>query len=212
MAHAFLTDQLASLRRTRGDTIPLDDVAEVVGSLIAGAQGQLSLETAKVGSELRRLLDEIGRARQEISSIQPATMAQRDIPSAQDELDSIVRSTETAAEKIMDAADQLSDLSGEIEGAAGEKVMDLTTQIFEASSFQDLTGQRVTKVVATLKLLEERLAALADAIGDKDVAERDDQVFDERGEVINEDNLTHGPQLEGEAASQADIDALFDSL
>ena len=212
MAQSLLDEQLAVIRQTRGDTIALDDVAEVVTTLIAGAKGQLSLDTQKVGQELRQLLDEIGKARTDISAIQPKSMAERDIPSAQDELDSIVRNTEAAAEKIMDAADQLSEVSGEIEGPAGEKVMDLTTQIFEASSFQDLTGQRVTKVVMTLQLIEQRLQALAEAVGDTYVEPADDTVFDETGEVVNEDNLTHGPQLEGEAASQADIDALFDSL
>ncbi len=212
MAHALLEDHLAAVRLSRGDQVPLDDLADVLGALIAGAEGKVSLDISRVAKELRALVEEIGRARDEIAEIRPKTVSVRDLPGAQDELDSIVRSTEAAAETIMDAADQLGELSGQLEGEAADKVMDLSTQIFEASGFQDLTGQRVSKVVATLKMLEERLAALADAVGDEHVEDADDCVFDEAGNVVNMDNLTHGPQLEGEAASQDEIDALFDSL
>lgn len=212
MAEALLQQQIDSLKKHRGDTVPVDELGDILDGLIGGARGDLHVDSVNVGQELRQMLQEIGAVKGEVVGIKPRTMATRNLPGAQDELDSIVRSTEGAAEKIMDAADRLSQLSDDIEGEAGEKVMALTTEIFEASSFQDLTGQRVTKVYETLRLLEERLTALAEAIGDDHIEEDDESVFDAQGNVVNEDNLTHGPQLEGEAATQADIDALFDSL
>ena len=39
------------------------------------------------------------------------------------------------------------------------------TQIFEACNFQDLTGQRLTKVVNTMKFIEERLNRIIDIWG-----------------------------------------------
>ncbi|MBB4210405.1 chemotaxis protein CheZ [Rhodothalassium salexigens DSM 2132] len=210
---ATLEQHVQSIKERQGDQVAVDDVAEVVGSLISSAEGELTLDRVRISRELRALLDEIGATKSEIASIRPKSVSERDLPEAQDELDSVIKSTESSAEKIMDAADQISEMSGDIGGEQGEKLMALASQIFEASSFQDLTGQRVTKVIGVMRTLEERLRALAATIGDDYVEDRDDQVFDEQtGEVINPDLLTHGPQLEGQGNSQDDIDALLASF
>ena len=46
-----------------------------------------------------------------------------------------------------------------------ESINDACMRIFEACSFQDITGQRITKVVSTLTYIEERLHGLQDAWG-----------------------------------------------
>lgn len=210
---ATLDDHIASIKERHGDQVSVDDVVEVVGSLISTAEGGLTIDRLKVSKELRALLDEIGATKAEISTMRPKSLSERDIPEAQDELDAIVKSTESSASKIMDAADQMMELSGEMSGEQGDKLMALSSQIFEASSFQDLTGQRITKVIEVLHTLEHRLKTLADTIGDTYVEDREEQVFDEEtGEVVNPDLLTHGPQLEGEGNNQDDIDALLASF
>ena len=79
-------------------------------------------------------------------------------------------------------------------------------EVFEACSFQDITGQRISKVVKSLTYVEDRVTALVEAWG-KDELE---QVVVRSSEKSDDEKLIHGPQRQAEAISQSDIDALFD--
>jgi chemotaxis protein CheZ len=81
--------------------------------------------------------------------------------------------------------------------------------IFEACNFQDLTGQRITKVVATLKFIETHIVRMMEIWGGIEVfQELTPQAMAERD---GDKKLLNGPKLDGEVghASQDDIDALF---
>ncbi len=89
--------------------------------------------------------------------------------------------------------------------------VDAATRIYEACGFQDITGQRVTKVVKTLKDIEERIDALVAAFGseiEKVKAEQPEPEEKEEKKDSDED-LLHGPQLAKDAKSQAEVDALL---
>jgi chemotaxis protein CheZ len=77
-------------------------------------------------------------------------------------------------------------------------------RIFEACSFQDLTGQRVTKVISTLRHIEDRVTRFADALGVKDSAQKETTE-----DARKREQLLNGPAANGPATSQDDIDALF---
>jgi len=84
------------------------------------------------------------------------------------------------------------------------------TQIMLACGFQDLTGQRINKVVSTLAFVEERVHNMIsiwgeDAFSDLPVSDKDDTE-----EKPEDSELLNGPQLQGEGISQDDIDKLFD--
>lgn len=203
-----IEERTASLREESGDAVAIDDIGNVVLSLVQGTTQSDDID--KVAYELRELLDFISSAKSELVGMQPKSLSHRDIPDAGEQLDAIVETTEDAASSIMDAADSISTIAGELEGEPAEKLEAISTNLFQASSFQDLTGQRVTKVTRTLNHLEERLSALADAIGDDFIAPpKDDIEVDDEGIAVNDDDLLHGPQLEGEGNSQADIDAIL---
>jgi len=80
---------------------------------------------------------------------------------------------------------------------------DHVVRIYEACNFQDLAGQRIGKVIATLIMVEERLVAM--------IARHNSA--GERPEAIksSSENLVNGPRLDGATghASQLDIDAIF---
>lgn len=203
-----IEERTESLRKERGDAVSVDDIGGVVLSLVEGSAQGDDVET--IATELRDLLDYIGAAKSELIGMQPKSLSHRDIPDAGEQLDAIVAATEDAASTIMDAADSVSEIATEVEGEPAEKLEAISTELFQASSFQDLTGQRITKVTRTLAHLEERLSALADAIGDDFVAPAEDQIeTDEQGVAVNDDDLLHGPQLEGEGNSQDEIDAIL---
>lgn len=209
---AEITTRIASLQPDDKRSVPVSDIGEIVSSMVASMQGELELAALKIGSELKELIDFIHAAKAEIASIRPNALSKRDIPSAADELDAIVQHTETAAGQIMDCADEVSAIANTVEGELSEKLGDIAVKIFEASSFQDITGQRVTKVVKVLKHIEEKLASLAQAVGDQHIGPDKEIARDSNGEVVNHRDLLNGPSLTGDGNDQSDIDALLASF
>lgn len=210
-AQAVLTldQRIDDVRAIYGDAVSVDEISEVVSCILETVTGDLTREQLHVGLELRNLVEFIAHAKEEIAAIKPHQLSTREIPSAADELDAIVDATEEAASKIMDVAEEIGDVAAGLKGKAAKRLEDATTAIFEASSFQDITGQRISKVVATLQHLEQKLAALASAIGDEAIETEDASALDETGEVIDEQDLLQGPQLDGAGNSQDDIDAIL---
>jgi len=205
-----LESRAAALREDRGDSVAIAEITDVVGSLMSGTV--VDDEVAEVAAELRELTLFIGAAKQVLSNLGAKNMSNRSIPDAAVQLDAIVEATEQAATSIMDAAEALETMAAETEGEISEKLGNLAINLFEASSFQDLTGQRVTKVSRILQHMEERLNALADAIGDTHVEEAEaeaDIAKDDEGVALNDQDLLHGPQLEGQGNSQDEIDAIL---
>ena len=101
-----------------------------------------------------------------------------------------------------------SSLKGESQAVATD-IQDQVVQIFEACNFQDLTGQRITKVVNTLKFIEDRIVKMMEIWGGLDSFK--DIEVERIAEATGDAALLNGPKLEADAghASQDDIDALF---
>ena len=82
--------------------------------------------------------------------------------------------------------------------------------IFEACNFQDLTGQRIGKVTATMKFIESHITVMMDIWGGIDAIRGHAPAIagDRDGDALP----LNGPKTTGDAghASQNDIDALFD--
>ena len=100
----------------------------------------------------------IARAKAEIAALRVDDITDNHIPFATDELDAIVEHTATATNAILKAARRWMRLRGSVTGEPAARLQDATTRIYEACSFQDITGQRITKVVATLKTIEAKVA------------------------------------------------------
>lgn len=162
--------------------------------------------------EIAELVGCIEAAKAELHELQPQTLSKRKIPDASDELEAIVQETELAAGKVMDAAEEIETLAQKSDGKMAASLADIVTRLYEASSFQDITGQRITKVVGTLRQLEERLSRLAEAIGDTHIEAAAEIHRDENGEVIDAKALLHGPELPQAANAQDDIDAILASF
>lgn len=132
------------------------------------------------------------------------------------ELDAVVTSAEqathqllTSAEQIDEAASALSSvLKQEQHHALAQDIQDQVVRIFEACNFHDLTGQRITKVLATLKFVEDHVSRMKDIWGDIEAFKASPPAPVQRP---RDATLLNGPKLDGDQghASQADIDALF---
>jgi chemotaxis protein CheZ len=150
---------------------------------------------------LQYLSDHIRATRAEIGAIRGGASGDQLFGSTADELEEIVTETARAANRIMDAAETIEGVAGKVDPASAAALTGAVTQIYEASSFQDITGQRITKVVRALQSMETKLQALAGAFGRAD--------FTPAAAAEGDAALLNGPQLAQSASSQDDIDALF---
>ncbi len=215
MTAATVRDELrlrvSALREQGSDTVDIGEVERVLEAILGDGEDDnvdVTARDACVGTELGKLVLFIRSARDEATSQNISDIREDDIPLATNELDAIVRQAEQATHSIMDAAEQIENLIGALDDATKGEVLNQITRIFEACSFQDITGQRVTKVVQTLKHIEAKvndLVRLYDGAGSAAKEPRSE-------EADNDKYLLNGPQLPENAANQADIDKLFASL
>ncbi len=157
-------------------------------------------------NELHGQIDEMSRfissAYSEIATMRPHNLREVEIPGATDELHAVVSATEEATNIILDTAEKLEGLSQNLPDQQAQEWQSLVVKIYEASNFQDVTGQRIKKVVATLRGIETRVSKLVTLFPNPD-AEGDDN------EISYEQSLLNGPQMPVAAIDQDDIDAMF---
>ncbi len=201
-----LVDQF---RADRSRDVTLGDVAAVSEMLISTMESYFSSINTAVCREFRAIIDHIADAREEISQLRPNELKGKRIPAAGRELEAIVQSTEEATGTIMDAAEEI--MSTDMSTPEGARsVNDACMRIFEACSFQDITGQRISKVVSTFTFIEDRLNKLDRAWGPN----IDDQDHDPADEPPVDDDslLLNGPALRGEGNDQDAIDNLIGAV
>jgi len=199
--------RLDAIRREHGDTVKVDMVGEVVRSLLETVTGDISAGDLKLYHELESLSSYIQSAKAEIAQLRPDEIRSDFIPSATDELDAIVGSTEAATNNILDAAEHLENLGTMLDPELAERLTEIIATIYESCNFQDLTGQRITKVVKVLKVIEERVDTLVKVFG-----ANIDEGSKAPKEIVTDDDLLNGPQLPDTAKDQAEIDRLMASF
>lgn len=156
--------------------------------------------------EFHYIADYISRTRDEIAALRPNDIKSERIPSAGAELEAVVTDTEKATETIMSAAESvLCDEEADYD-AYRANVEAKMMEIIENCSFQDLAGQRVSKVVNSLRHVESRVARFAEVMG---VHDADTTVQETYEEKRAREQLLNGPALNGPETSQDDIDAFF---
>lgn len=206
---AFLEEHA---RRAR--TVGLDEVRGLMESLKdAWQRHEAAANMARHVGVLRRELQDMSasivQARREIAAIRPKDGNDR-ISTAANELDAILLSTERASIEILGSAERILETATSLRKAGAPDAL-LTvldhevTNIFTACSFQDLTGQRTTKVVNALRYIEQRIMKLIDLWGVEGVAgaEVPQGPVDARPDA----HLLNGPSDDG--VNQDEIDRLL---
>ncbi len=209
-----LNERLADLRARHDDAVRVEDIATLGESMMATMKGDLSAADLALYTELAALAKYIHAAKADIAALRPDEVKAEVLPKATDELDAIVAATENATNTIMDATERLEAIMDQMSEEHANVVMDATTAIYEACGFQDITGQRITKVVKALKDIEERIDALVVAFG-SEIEKYKNEAPKQKPEQIetpSDADLLNGPQLKGEAKTQAEIDALLASF
>ena len=147
-AHKNLLARLETLQEERGGGFNIDAVARIVEEAVSSALKRTSETETGLRTELEQVSQIIRSAKAEIANLKPEDVKSDYLPTASDELDAIIEATEVAANEIMSAAEKIDAIGGELGGDNGDKLADLTVQIYTACGFQDITGQRIAKVVS----------------------------------------------------------------
>lgn len=168
--------------------------------------------------EIAQMVKAIARTKMELAAIRHPMAGDDQINSASSELDAIIKATEQATNRILDANEDIerqlaiisahaSDAQEESILTAAEHIASRLTDIYEASNFQDITGQRITKVIKALRFLEDRILAMINVFGVESFMELP---VPEQTTADGDAALLNGPQLDNGGITQAEIDALFD--
>ncbi|WP_461209554.1 protein phosphatase CheZ [Desulfocurvus sp. DL9XJH121] len=192
---------------------------------------------------LEKIYKEINKTKEDVAKGLPQPEQTNElINQASDQLDAILKSTEDATVAIMDiveAHQQRVINVGEVlqqfrtGGASKDNVNELIElnkrnqqdlmEIMTALSFQDLTGQRIKKIITALKSIEEIVFNVYMSTGLKvrvrdQEPEKDDQDIEketqQKLEALEKGKAVKGSKLEGpsEGTSQADVDDLLAQL
>jgi chemotaxis protein CheZ len=174
-------------------------------------------EIQKLKKELDLIQAAINDTKQEIATLHVTGFRGPQMRRVTDELDAIVGGTESATEHILNAAEEIDQITNTLsalvktdqEHNLTRDILEKVVQIFESCNFQDLTGQRISKVVATLKFIEDHIVKMMDIWGGLEALK--DFTPDAIAERDGDAKLLNGPKLDEDAghASQDDIDALF---
>jgi chemotaxis protein CheZ len=192
----------------------------------AGARRGMSQSSVEAigASGLRQLKDEtdtihraIVRTKQEIATLHASGFSNMEQGRVVRELDAVAGGTERATQQILAAAEEIDEAANNLsallkhgqEQALAHDIRDQVIRIFEACNFQDLTGQRITTVMATLKFVEDHVTRMMEIWGGIDAFR--DYAPAPVSERARETVTVNGPKLDGDTghATQAEIDAMF---
>jgi chemotaxis protein CheZ len=166
-------------------------------------------ETARLAGELNLIHGAINGTEHEGAGGAGSNLRTAQLTRIGHELNAVVDGTDQATQKILAAAEEIDQaannlsaaLKGKIEQDFAQDIQDFVLQIFEACNFQDLIGQRVSKVMATLKFIEERIMRVLGEIKNvPPMLARTDGA-----------QVLHGPPLDIDRGhiTQSDIDDMF---
>lgn len=172
----------------------------------------------KLKSEIVSLVQYIRRFREEIAHMVRREDDQTRFESMSDQLDEIVGATERATNSILASVEAIDNTVEDLRAADTEEkrntlcddISNHTMNAMEACTFQDITGQRVTKIVRSMKFVEERVDILTELWGRDEIEDMAVAIPSEE-ERSGDEALLNGPALPAETSiSQDDIDKLFD--
>ena len=190
-----------------------EEIIDVVQSVMATIDGELSAVNYRLYAEIEALAQFIAGLKAELAALRPDDITKEHLPAAADELDAIVGATEQATNSIFEAVEAIEELAGKMRSKGAKEIGEQVTKVYEACSFQDITGQRISKVIKALKHIEDKVQSLLDAFGDEIPHKAEDApTKPTSAQARADEHLLNGPQSAEDAISQEDIDALLSSM
>jgi chemotaxis protein CheZ len=225
--HREIMSELRAIRSQMGNS-GAGPTADTIDASVAHqvAEAHATLETyraqveqcEKLKVELDLIYDAISRTKREIAVLHGKSFSGEEMARVNGELGAVVGGTEQATQQILEAAEAIDQAataltkvnSPDQQKLLSEEIQERVVSIFEACNFQDLTGQRINKVMTTMKFIENHITVMMDIWGGVDaIKAHAPPIVDHRE---GDARLLNGPKLADDIghASQDDIDALFD--
>lgn len=203
---ARVRDSLKSVKAADLKDAQLIEVLRLAQQLTDTMQMFFGSLDRSIHEEFNAIAAYIARTRDEIAELRPNDIKEQRIPVAGAELEAVVSDTERATEAIMSEAEALMSAEPADLDSYKAQVDEAMCRIIENCSFQDLAGQRVSKVVTSLKHIESRVARFAATMGVHDA----EMTAEERAEAERREKLhLNGPAQGGPETKQDEIDNLM---
>lgn len=190
---AEILQELSALRAT---------LAATPARSLAKADASPHDEIARLTSELHFVRSAIGGPHEADAGRDTSRSAAALTARIPDELEAVLVCSEQATQKILAAAEDIDQaantlsaaLKDGVEQGLAQDIRDRVIHIFEACNYQDLTGQRVTKVMTALSRIERQIAGALNEAAHADTTPtlRGPRLANDRGHV-----------------SQSDVDSMF---
>lgn len=161
----------------------------------------------RVQEELEALVETVSKTQEELVRLKPEQISGLRVGSAHAELDAVIRHTEQAAGDFLLAVEELDLIADTLPKKKAAQIREVTTRMLEASTFQDISGQRLDKAKKEIKEIDTCVAAVLAVLGHEVQAEQPSP-----DQILSEEDLLNGPQHEGMGSSQEDVDALLASF
>ena len=192
-------------RNRNADTQVLLDAIGRLEHAVAG--DRMAQDVDRFRANLREMASAIARTKTDIASIHATEHEHSRLFKASEALDAITRTTEQATSDILAAAEHVQEAAWTLrEGGANPDLCDdldrRATEIYTTCSFQDITAQRIAKIVQTLRYLEGRINAMI-------------TIWDPSEEMLADDGearppaRSHAPEPATIDLDQSDVDSMI---
>ncbi len=178
----------------------------IINSVLRKVSAPKTVWDTQVLQEMQDLKAVIESLRQELRTIAASDITRDHVPGATDELDAVVTLTEDATNRIMNVCDQIQNDITDFPEEKQAKLQAHVISIFEACTFQDISGQRIAKVVAALKKIDDKTHHM---MGILQAHFPEASMHAPSVTRTGEEALLNGPQLPGHGISQDDIDRIL---
>jgi chemotaxis protein CheZ len=210
--------RLSEILTTVQDLKRFLDPAQKVATDVIDAYRTEIAQVYQLRAELDTMKEAISSTKREIASLYRSDNEGKGMRRVAGELDAVVGATELATTTILGGLEDIENHAQVLRAMGVDvsgndhvgQILERIVSMYEACNFQDLTGQRIGKIVNVLKFVEERLDKMIGVWGGldafKELIQADGAPADEEASLLN------GPKLEEDVGhvDQNDIDALFD--
>jgi chemotaxis protein CheZ len=218
-----MQQRLDTLAQDMGEIKELVRPSQEIARDVVDSYRREIIEVFKLKTEMTAISTSIEETRRQLASMHANTPRAINLDRMTGELGAVVGDTANATNDILASAEGIQEVVSALKveltssncKAHLDQVQDLTQKIFESCNFQDLTGQRITRIVETLAFIESRVDRMMEIWGgletiDKLIAEETAAMHAER-ETEGAFVLVNGPKIADDEGhvDQSDIDALF---
>ncbi len=218
-------EKVAEFDGDNGDTADIRSahlrsaVSQIVASILnaprPGQEGGFVLKTSSESAQYReeKTLDMSGLNRtlqKELEGKSFPDIREKYVPFIVNQLLAIQDLVDQAAETLLTSVESIQTLAMQLDPHRRDAVLVLVTRLFEACSFQDITGQRIQKIIDAMAHIEGLVDAVRYISGERNQKEAFEAYKQKLRRDAPESTRLTGPQAHTSDALQKEINKLFD--